>query len=105
MIRLTAKLLDTYPYSHYADSRTIQRGYAYYKEERVWDINLSRGGSTVVCMVQGNSAEYDVQIEVDQTSGQLYFDCNCPFAENNFCKHMIAAALGVSEFLKEQEDE
>ena len=105
MIRLTPKLLDSYPYSRYADSRTIQRGHAYYKEERVWDISLSQDASTVVCMVEGNSAEYSVQIEVDQTSAQLYFDCNCPFAENNFCKHMIAAALAVSEFLKEQEDE
>jgi non-specific serine/threonine protein kinase len=105
MIRLTPKLLDSYPYSRYADPRTIQRGQAYYKEERVWDVNLSKDGSTVVCMVEGNSAEYSVQIEVDQASGQLYFDCNCPYAENNFCKHMIAAALEVSAFLKEEEGE
>jgi len=105
MIRLTPKLLDSYPYSRYADSRSVQRGHAYYKEERVWDINLSKDGSSVVCLVDGNSDEYTVQIEVDQTSGQLYFDCTCPYAENNFCKHMIAAALEVSEYLKDEEDE
>jgi hypothetical protein len=42
---------------------------------------------------------------VDQESGQLYFDCDCPFAENFFCKHMIAAALELSEFLKDEEAE
>jgi non-specific serine/threonine protein kinase len=105
MIKLTPKLLDNYPYSHYADTRTVQRGHAYYKEERVWDINLSQNGSTAVCMVDGNSGEYIVQIEVDQKSGQLYFECDCLYAENNFCKHMIAAALKLSEFLKDEDDE
>jgi non-specific serine/threonine protein kinase len=56
-------------------------------------------------MVDGTSGEYIVGIEVDQKSGQLYFDCDCPFAENAFCKHMVAAALELSEFLKEEEDD
>ena len=56
-------------------------------------------------MVDGNSGEYTVEIEVDQGSGQLYFECDCPYAENNFCKHMVAAALELSEFLKGEEDD
>src|SRR5215216_6488832 len=105
MVRITPKLLESFPYSRYADPKTVQRGYAYYKEGRVWDIRLSEDGSTVFCEVQGSSARYDVQIEVDDKSGELYFDCTCPSAENNFCKHMIAAALEASEFLKNEEDE
>ena len=105
MIRLTPRLLDSFPYSLYADTRTIQRGQAYYKEDRVWDVNVSPDGSTALCTVEGNSGEYTVQIEVDQDSGQLYFDCNCPFAEKNFCKHMVAASLELSAYLKEELDE
>ena len=105
MIKLTPKLLDSYPYSRYADPKTIQRGHAYYKEERVWDINLSKDGTTATCMVDGDSGEYTVMIEADQEAGQLYFDCDCPFAENYFCKHMVAAALELSEYLKEEADD
>ena len=101
MARLTSQLLDRYPYSRYADPKTIQRGHAYYKDGRVWDITLSRNDSRAVCMVDGDSSEYTVEIEVDQKSEELYFECDCPYAENHFCKHMIAAALELSEFLKE----
>jgi uncharacterized Zn finger protein len=80
MARLTPQLLESYPYSQYADPKTIQRGRAYFKEDRVWDITLSRNDSRAVCMVDGNSGEYTVEIEVDQGSGQLYFECDCPYA-------------------------
>jgi non-specific serine/threonine protein kinase len=52
-------------------------------------------------MVDGDSGEYEVEIEVDQGSGELYFECDCPYAEEHFCKHMVAAALELSDFLKE----
>ena len=80
MTTLTPQRLDRYPYSQYADSKTIQRGHAYFKEDRVWDITLSRNNSRALCMVDGNSGEYTVEIEVDQGSGQLYFECDCPYA-------------------------
>jgi non-specific serine/threonine protein kinase len=105
MVRLTSKLLDSYPYSHYADPKTIQRGRAYYTEERVWDMTLSPDGSTAVCTVVGDLGEYTVEIELDQSSGNLYFDCNCAYAENHFCKHMVAAALELSEYLGEEEND
>src|SRR6266498_903185 len=105
MVQLTSNLLDSYPYSRYADPKTVQRGHAYYEDERVWDISLSRNNSKAICRVDGNSGEYTVEIEVDQKSGQLYFECDCPYAENNFCKHMVAAALELSEYLKDEEDD
>src|SRR6476660_806899 len=105
MAGLTPKLLDKFPYSRYADPKTIQRGHAYYKEDRVWDITLSDNDSKATCMVDVDSGEYTVEIEVDRDSGQLYFDCDCPYAENNFCKHMVAAALELSEYLKAEDDD
>ena len=41
MLYLTPQLLDSYPYSQHADPKTIQRGRAYYKEGRVWDVTLA----------------------------------------------------------------
>ncbi len=98
---LTAQLLDNYPYSMYADAKSIQRGHAYYKDGRVWDVDFEEG-YRAICMVEGDYGEYNVEIYVEQKSGELQFDCNCPYAEGHFCKHMIAAALEVSEHLKEE---
>lgn len=105
MRTLTPQLLDKFPYSLYADARTIQLGRAYYKDERVWDVSLSANDSKAICMVDGDTGEYTVEIEMDQKSGQLYFECDCPYAEKHFCKHMVAAALEVSEYLKEETDD
>jgi non-specific serine/threonine protein kinase len=99
MAILTPQLLDSYPYSHYADARSIQRGRAYYKEGRVWDVDLINKNKAI-CLVDGDSGEYTVEIEADKKSGSLYFDCDCPYAEDHFCKHMIAAALALCEHLK-----
>jgi non-specific serine/threonine protein kinase len=102
MATLTSQILDRYPYSLYADSKSIQRGRDYFKEDRVWDINLV-AENKAICLVDGDSGEYTVEIEMNNKSGELYFDCDCPYAEDHFCKHMIAAALAVSKSLKEEE--
>ena len=104
MLSLTAQLLDNFPYSQYADAQSIQRGHIYYKEGRVLDVILSQNNSRAVCEVEGQSAFYTVEIEVDQNSGRLGFDCDCPYAEDHFCKHIVAAALEVREILKEEAD-
>ncbi len=99
---LTSKLLDRYPYSHYADPQTIQRGRAYYNQSRVLSVDLVTDREAI-CYVEGNSGEYTVSISVDNKSGALSFDCDCPYAVNHFCKHMVAAALELSETLKASE--
>lgn len=104
MHRLSSQILDNYPYSRYATPQTLQRGRAYYKDGRVWDVDLVNDRNAI-CLVDGDSGEYTVQIEIDKKSGELQFECDCPYAESGFCKHMIAAALEVSEFLKEEEEE
>ncbi len=105
MRSITPQLLDNYPYSRYADARSISRGRSYYQEGRVRDIELvSR--SNAICEVSGDTGDYTVEINVDQKSGQLEFDCDCPYAaDGNFCKHMVAAALELSEYLKEQDED
>jgi non-specific serine/threonine protein kinase len=101
---LTPERLDRFPYSRYADARSIQRGRSYFKEGRVYDIELI-GSSKAVCEVSGDTGDYTVEISADRKSGELDFDCDCPYAaDGNFCKHMVAAALELSEFLKEQSE-
>ncbi len=40
MPSLTPELIANFPLSHYADPGSIQRGRAYYKDNRVWDVEL-----------------------------------------------------------------
>jgi hypothetical protein len=68
MIRLTPKILDSYPYSRYADPKTITTRTGLPKEGRIWDITLSHNDSRATCMVDGNSGEYTVEIEVEWKS-------------------------------------
>jgi non-specific serine/threonine protein kinase len=103
MPRLTSQLLDNFPYSKYATAQTIQRGRAYYKDGRVWSTDLVND-QEATCLVDGDTGEYTVEMQMDKKSGELTFECECYYAEEgNFCKHMIAAALEVSEYLREEE--
>jgi non-specific serine/threonine protein kinase len=99
MSTLIRQLLVTYPYARHADPATIERGKIYYKQGRVWDIEM-RGDTRAICFVKGVSGDYTVEIEVDKQTEKLSFSCDCPYAENHFCKHMIAAALELSIYLK-----
>ena len=93
---LTPQLLDNFPYSQYADAQSIQRGRAYYKDGRVWNVELVTDHQAV-CLVQGDSNEYEVTIEVHKQSGELSFDCDCPYAEAHFCKQIFAQFEGSSD--------
>jgi non-specific serine/threonine protein kinase len=105
MHRLTSQLLDNFPYSKYATAQTIQRGRAYQKDGRAWNVELV-SDQKAVCMVDGDTGEYTVEIEIDKKSGELTFECDCFYAdEGNFCKHMIAAAVEASNYLKEEEED
>jgi len=101
MPSLTPELLDNFPYSKYADPQSIQRGRAYFKDGRAWNVEIINDRKAI-CFVDGETGEYEVTIEVGKKTGALSLDCNCPYAEAHFCKHMIAAALAVSEYLKEE---
>ncbi len=101
MQKLTPKLLDNFPYHLFADAKTIIRGRNYFKENRVWDVEFE-DDYQVVCLVDGDNGEYTVAISVNQESDELEFSCDCPYSETNFCKHMIAAALEVSSYLKDE---
>ncbi len=100
MPSLTPELIANFPLSHYADPGSIQRGRAYYKDGRAWNVELVNAGKAVI-LVDGNSGEYTVEIEVNKKTGELLFECDCPYADDgNFCKHMVAAALELKDYLE-----
>lgn len=103
MPSLTSQLLDNFPYSKYATAQTLQRGRDYYKDGRAWEVRMP-SDQKATCLVDGDTGEYTVEIEVDNKTGDLCFECDCPYAETAFCKHMVAAALEVSEYLKDEEE-
>src|SRR5215211_7177147 len=103
MPALTLELIANFPLSRYADPGSIQRGRAYYKDNRVWDVELVNAGKAVI-IVNGDSGEYTVEIEVSKKTGELLFECDCPYADKgNFCKHIVAAALALKDYLEEGE--
>jgi uncharacterized Zn finger protein len=96
MPRLTSQLLDNFPYSKHATAQTIQRG-------RAWEVSI-HSDQKATCLVDGDTGEYTVEIEIDKKSGELTFECECYYAEDgHFCKHMVAAAMEMSEYLRDEE--
>ena len=84
MSSLTPDLITNFPFSQYADPGSLQRGRAYYKDGRVFDVSLV-GNNKAICTVDGDSGEYTVEIEISKKTGELLFECDCPFAdEGNF---------------------
>ncbi|HEU0296311.1 MAG TPA: DEAD/DEAH box helicase [Anaerolineales bacterium] len=104
MPALTPQLLEFFPFTHHADPGTIQRGRAYYKDGRAWNVELITKNKAVI-LVDGDSGEYTVEIEISQKTGELLFECDCPYAgDGNFCKHMVAAALELKDYLEEENE-
>ena len=104
MSSLTPELIANFPFSQYTDPGSIQRGRAYYKDGRAWNVELVNAGKAII-LVDGDSGEYTVEIEVGKKTGELIFECDCPYAdEGNFCKHMVAATLELKDYLDEEKE-
>ncbi|MBI2333892.1 MAG: hypothetical protein HYU84_17345 [Chloroflexi bacterium] len=52
MPSFTSQLLDNFPFSRYATPQTIQRGRAYYKDGRAWDVTML-SDQKATCFVDG----------------------------------------------------
>ena len=69
------------------DEKILKRGYNYYLEDAVHDV--TRNGNHYEGLVYGTEI-YEVQIEIDNNGNVEHMDCDCPYAEENNCKHMVA---------------
>lgn len=76
------------------EERILQRGFDYFDEGRVWDINVVE--DCVEAVVSGTE-EYDVIIRFD-VDGITDLQCSCPYAEDgSHCKHEAAVLYALSE--------
>ncbi len=80
----------------------IRRGRNYYQEGRVTLVSLDDESAT--CRVRGTGQTYTVTLRA-QSEKKLATSCTCPHAAKGYiCKHVIAAALKVSEYVGSIED-
>ena len=67
--------------------RILQRGYDYYCEGSVTEV--SRTGQVYEALIYGTET-YNVKIVLDDNQELFDMDCDCPYARENNCKHMVA---------------
>ena len=74
-------------------SRILNRGYEYYENGNVLDIEKTEDGYTAT--VEG-SWEYTVTIDVDEDGDFIDADCDCPYSQDgNYCKHEAAVLYAL----------
>lgn len=69
------------------EEKILERGYNYYLEDSVQDV--TKNGKHYEGIVYGTEI-YEVQIEIDNNGNIESMDCDCPYAKENNCKHMVA---------------
>ncbi len=96
---LTRELLKP---ERFAPWNILQRGYEYYRQGRVTVTSLDDDSAT--CKVRGTGGTYTVTLEAAGEK-HLIYSCTCPYAAKGYvCKHVVAAALKVSEQVGSIED-
>ncbi len=98
MPKLTVDVLNPERLKNHAGTSVFQRGQAYYNWGRVQIEEVNEGWAR--CYVHGTHI-YEVKISV--ADNYLYLRCECEYAVNNtVCKHEVAAALAVRDYLRER---
>lgn len=69
------------------EEEILKRGYSYYLDDLVHDV--TKNGNCYEGLVYGTEI-YKVQVEIDEEGNVEDMDCDCPYAEENDCKHMAA---------------
>jgi len=81
-------------FDSYFKETILERGYRYYLENRVVELEL--GENRVVAVVEGTDF-YNVRIEFEDW-GITFMSCDCPyFAAGNNCKHLVAVFFTLRE--------
>lgn len=101
-LELTSEFLNNFPLHQYASDSIMQRGRKYFREERVYEIEVN--GASAECLVEGSYDEdYEVSIRLARQD-RISFYCTCPHAAQVLvCKHIVASVLAVSDLLQRTE--
>ena len=69
------------------EEKILERGYNYYLEDSVHEV--TKNGNYYEGLVYGTEI-YEVQLKINRNGNVEDMDCDCPYAEENNCKHMAA---------------
>ncbi len=69
------------------EEKILERGYYYYLEDSVHEV--TKNGDYYEGLVYGTEI-YEVQVKINKNGNVEDMDCDCPYAEENNCKHMAA---------------
>ena len=69
------------------EEKILERGYNYYLEDSVHEV--TKNGNYYEGLVYGTEI-YEVQVKINSNGNVEDMDCDCPYAEENNCKHMAA---------------
>jgi superfamily II DNA or RNA helicase len=87
-------LVDAEELQALASPPVVQRGIAYFKENRVTDLGWDR--ERIWAAVDGTRpGGYQVEIGLDE-DGEVWVDCDCPFEWEPVCKHGVATLLSYA---------
>ncbi len=87
--------------ARYFQPHIFRRGEEYFRERRVKQLSIreseASGWLVVEALVKGGE-DYEVNFSTNQLGGKFEeFECTCPYAEEDSCKHEAAVALAYLE--------
>lgn len=74
-------------FEEFFGEKILERGYNYYLEDSVHEV--TKNGNYYEGLVYGTEI-YEVQVKINRNGNIEDMDCDCPYAEENNCKHMAA---------------
>jgi hypothetical protein len=83
-------LYDTDRLHAIAGESVVRQGLAYFKENRVMELDLEENG--LFARVEGGRPDFPYTTQLTyEDDGSLYVSCDCGFVEEPVCKHAVAA--------------
>ena len=84
-------------YEHYFPSTILKRGFNYYIDGHVEDLDKINA-TTWRADVAGSNSIYEVEIKIKNNSTIDYMICDCPY--DGDCKHIVATLYAIEEQIK-----
>lgn len=78
------------------EDKILERGRSYYESGMVQTLSCDASGN-YTAKVQGSElTPYKVQVSINPQNGEvLSYECNCPYAFGDICKHLVAVFLAI----------
>ena len=76
--------------SKFSGGTIFSRGYSYYQDDHVHELDYDETADRIVAGVYGNYGDYEVEITAE--AGEINADCDCPY-DGCPCKHVVAVLL------------